>query len=148
MANHKAQSKPLTITQAKVVKAKIRAEIEDLPILVVARDVFPNSAPNSARTMMHRELQNVTVQEALEESFRKLGLTTDTLTATVAHAITANKTVPIEGDLFETDVPDYGIRLKAAGMAANWMGIGKQLEVGGGIHFHNHTETTREDYGI
>ena len=117
--------KKLTPTQAKVVKAKIKAELNDIPISTIATEVYPNQTPESARVSMHRELQKATVQESLEQAMAKFGLTTDTLAATVGGALGAHKTLQVEGDLIETEVPDHGIRLKAAGMAAQWMGVGK-----------------------
>lgn len=139
----------LTPTQAKVVKAKIKAEMNDLPLLAVANEVFPNAKPDSARVMVQQHLQNITVQQSLEAAFKKLGLTAETLAATVGGGLGAYKTVAVEGDLIETEVPDHGTRLKAAGMAANWMGIGKNTnDAPGGIHFHNHTGEKKEGYSF
>ncbi len=138
----------LTPTQAKVVKAKIKAEMNDLPLLAVAQEVYPNVKPDSARVMVARQLQNVTIQQALEEAFTKLGLTAETLAATVGGGLGAYKTVAVEGDLIETEVPDHSIRLKAAGMAANWMGVGRNIEGGTNINFINVSKTDQGEYGL
>lgn len=145
----KTPKKPkLTPTQAKVVKAKIKAEMNDLPLLAVAQEVYPNATPDSARVMVQRELQNVTVQEQLQEAFAKLGLTAETLAATVGGGLGAYKTVAVEGDLIETEVPDHSIRLKAAGMAAQWMGIGKDAGGGTTMNFINIAGDHKNKYGI
>jgi aminopeptidase N len=126
MGTQKAQKKPkLTPTQAKVVRAKIKAELNDIPQRVTSREVWPNASPEAASVMMSRELKKDNVQEALQIALAKYGLTPDTIAASVGSAMGAYKTVAVEGNLVETEVPDHSIRLKAAGMAAQWMGVGK-----------------------
>jgi hypothetical protein len=139
----------LTPTQAKVVKAKIKAELQDLPISAVASEVYPNAKPESARVMVHQNLQNITVQQALEEAMARYGLTADTLAASVGSAMGAYKTIAVEGDLIETEVPDHGIRLKAAGMAANWMGVGRNADGGTtNVNFINVAKNDTSEFGI
>lgn len=121
----------LTGTQAKIVKAKMKAELENKSITELAPEIYPNATPDSARTMVHRELQNVTVQEALAEAMARAGLTVDTLSTVVKDAAQAKRVVQIEGDFYETEVPDHSIRLKAVGMAARWMGADKNNDEGG-----------------
>lgn len=134
----------LTPTQAKVVKAKIKAELNDIPQSVVATEVYVNATPASASVMMSRELKKVNVQEALQIALAKYGLTPDTLVAGVASAAGAYKVVAVEGDLIETEVPDHGIRLKAFGMAANWMGVSKNTE---GTTNYNFINVAGDDSG-
>jgi hypothetical protein len=148
----KSLKKPkLTVTQAKVVKAKIKAELTDTPIGKLAQEVFPNATPESARVMVHQNLQNITVQQALQEALAKYDLTTDRLANVVDEAMSATKTVIIGKDeqAFADEVPDHGIRLKAAGMAANWMGIGKGQEGGTtNFNFVNVSKTDQNDYSL
>lgn len=154
MLNSMSESKSikktkLTPTQAKVVKAKIKAEMNDLPMIAVANEVYPNQTPEAARVSMVRQLQNATVQEKLEEVFAELGLTANTLAAVVTDAMTAKKVVQLEGDFYETDVADHSIRLKAAGMAAQWMGVGKNQEGGTtNLNFINVSKSDRSDYAV
>lgn len=137
----------LTPVEAKTVKAKIKAELNDLPIIAVANEVYPNMKPESARVEVQKNLQKPTVQQALEVAMAKYGLTADTLAASVGSAMGAYKTVAVEGDLIETEVPDHGIRLKAAGMAAQWMGIGKgDVLASPSIHFHQHSNDKQSKY--
>jgi hypothetical protein len=142
----KAKKPKLTPTQAKVVKAKIKAELTDTPIYKIAQEVFPNQKPTSANTSMHDVLQKPSVQEALAIAMAKYGLTEDTLAASVGSAMGAYKTVAVEGDLIETEVPDHSIRLKAAGMAAQWMGVGKGENTSTSLHFHQHVENKKDEY--
>lgn len=139
----------LTPTQAKVVRAKIKAELTDTPISKIALEVFPNQTPEAARVSMHEVLRKPTVQEALENAMAKYGLTTDTLAASVGSAMGAYKTVQVEGDLIETEVADHSIRLKAAGMAANWMGVGKNNDGSStNINFINVSKSDKDEFGI
>lgn len=147
----------LSPTQAKVVKAKVEAELADIPQAEAARKVFPNQTPAAASVSMSRELKKANVQEALQEALAKHNLTPDRIMGVVDDAMGANKVVEgaIASDegkvyktLVETDAPDHSIRLKAAGMAAQFMGIGKTAPIEGGIHFHQHVAEQREKYGI
>lgn len=138
----------LTPTQAKVVKAKIKAELNDIPQSVVAREVFPNQTPGAAAVTMSRELRKANVNEALEAAFAELELTPMTLAATVGNAIGAYKVVQVEGDFIETEVPDHSIRLKAAGMAAQWMGVGKGEGGGTNINFINVSKGDKDTYAL
>ena len=145
----KHTSPKLTPTQAKVVKAKIKAEMNDLPLIAVANEAYPKQTPDAARVSMTRQLQKATVQEALEAAFEKLELTPMTLAATVGNALGAHKTVQVEGDFIETELPDHSIRLKAAGMAAQWMGVGKG-EGGMTVNqmFINTAKNDQGEYGL
>lgn len=138
----------LTPTQAKVVKAKIKAELTDTPQALVAQEVFPNATPASAGTMMSRELKKVNVQEALEIALADHDLTPDRLAGVVDKAIDANRVVQIEGDFYETEVADHSIRLKAASMAANWMGVGKSEAGITNNLFIGASRSDQNDYGI
>lgn len=148
----KATKKPkLTPTQAKVVKAKIKAEIHDIPQGRVATEVWPNASPAAASVMMSRELKKDNVQEALQKALEHYDLTPHALAGVVADALKAEKVVIVgkDEDAFADVQPDHGIRLKAAGMAANWMGIGRQAGEGGpSVHFHQHMSNQKDDYGL
>ena len=139
----------LTPTQAKVVKAKIKAELTDTPQGKVAMEVYPHMTPGSAAVQMSRELKKPNVQEALDNAMASFGLTAETLAATVGGALGAHKTLQVEGDLVETEVPDHGIRLKAAGMAAMWLGVGKQSDGNTtNVNFINVAQEQKAKYDI
>lgn len=139
----------LTPTQAKVVKAKIKAELTNKSQAEVAHDLFPNQTPRAAEVTMSRELKKANVQDALEIAMAQYGLTADSLVDVVGAAMTANRVVQIEGDFYETEVADHNIRLKAAGMAANWMGVGKNSEgETTNFNFINMSKTDNHEFGI
>lgn len=138
----------LTPTQAKVVKAKVKAELQDISQAVVATEVFPNATPESASVMMSRELKKVNVQEALEIAMAAHGLTANSLVSVVKEGMEANRVVQLEGDFYETEVPDHSIRLKAAGMAANWLGIGKSDGGTTNNLFIGVSKTDQSEFGI
>lgn len=160
MSESKSVDKNLTPTQARVVKAKTEADIAGKTITEVAPTVFPDATPESARVMMSRELQNVTVQEAIQNALADAGLTVDKLAGVVVDAMDATKTVIIrdkatsqeesDASAFADEVPDHGIRLKAAGMAAQWMGIGKGADGGAPVNFNfiNIATADKSEYGV
>jgi hypothetical protein len=105
---------------------------------------------------MSLELKKPNVQEALQIALAEHGLTPDTVIKPIADALQANQVVEgavatkdgkVYKTLVETDAADHSIRLKAAGMAAQFMGIGKSTEAPS-VHFHNHVEEQRGKYGI
>lgn len=128
--------KKLSPTQAKVVKAKVIGEIKDIAQGKMAQKVYPHMTPNAAAVQMSRELKKPNVQEALEIALAQHGLTADTLASTVSDAMLATKVSQKDGDLYETDIPDHGVRVRAATLAGQWMGIGKQEGGSGGNTFN------------
>lgn len=117
----------LTPTEAKVVKAKIKAELANRSQNEAAKEVFPNQTPEAAAVSMTRTLKKANVQEALHLALEKHNLTPDRIVGVVNDGMKAERTVILGNgeDAFADVVPDHSIRLKAAGMAANFMGIGK-----------------------
>lgn len=143
------QRKPLNPKESRVVKAKVKAELNNLPQQTAAEEVFPNQTPASASVSMSRELKKASVQDALAEAFEKHGITIDAATKPIADGLKAEK-VHIVGsgdEAFADVVPDHSIRLKAAGMAFNLMGVGKQTgDVT--INFINHAREQQEIYDL
>lgn len=140
----------LTPKQAKIVKAKVEATVADIPQREWAPSLYPDANPKSAEVLVSRELNKVNVQEALQLALAKKGLTVDKLAGVVVDAMGAEKTVIIgNGEQAMADaIPDHSIRLKAAGMAAGFMGLNKNAEGGTSYHFHQHVADQREKYGI
>jgi hypothetical protein len=144
-----AQRKPLSPKKAKVVKAKVEAELKGLPQQVAAEAAFPNQTPGAAAVSMSRALKDANVQEALAEAFAKYGIDIDTAVKPIGDALKAERVVIVgKGDDAFADVqPDHAIRLKASGMALNLMGIGKQTgDVT--INFIGHAAAQREIYDL
>lgn len=149
MGESKSNKKPLTAIQAKVAKAKIKADLTGSSISAVAPEVYPNQTPEAARVSMTRTLQNATVQEAIAEAMAQAGLTANTLVDVVKEASQANRVVQLEGDFYETEVPDHTTRLNAVRTAANWLGVGKGEASGNlTLNFINLHNADNESYKL
>jgi hypothetical protein len=164
MADPKQQQFP-TPKQVAVVKAKVKSVLEDIPQGVVAREVFPTATPASASVMMSRELKSVNIQEMLQAALEQHGLTPTAVVKVVAAGMKARKTIgeaiPVYGTVEDKNgeevqkivsykhrtAVDHSIRLKAAGMAAKFMGADTAAQEGG-IHFHQHVETKKDSYAF
>lgn len=143
-------AKPLSITQRKIVKAKVEAELADISQAQAAQKVFPNQTPSAASVTMSRELKKANVQSALQVALEKHGISVDSVIGVVGNAMSADRTVILgNGDeAFVDVVPDHHVRLKAAGMAAGFMGLNKNDGQGPSIHFHNHQAEQKETYDL
>lgn len=113
----------LTVTQAKFVKAKV----EGLSNTKAAMVATGTSSVNSAKTQGFRLSTNVNVQEAMQIALTKRNLTADRIAVVIDEAMDATKTVMVGvgEEAQPNEVPDHSIRLKAAGMAATYMGVTK-----------------------
>lgn len=130
----------LTPKQSQVVRAKVMAELNDVSQAQAAREVFPNQTPHSAEVSMSQELKKPEVKEALQIALANHGLTVDSVVGVVGDAMQART--------FKTDRPDHSIRLKAAGMAARFMGVGENREGTTNYNFINMADNQQGDYGL
>lgn len=142
----KEQRKPLTPKEIKLVKGIAEGKTRQQAAL----DAYDASSPETASSIATNTLKKVNVQEALAEAFARHGITIDAATKPIADGLTAEKVHIVgNGDQAMADVvPDHGTRLKAAGMAFNLMGLGKQ---GDGSTINNFViiaNDQREKYGI
>jgi hypothetical protein len=147
------QRKPLTpkITpkQAKIVKRKVQAVINDEPQRKWAKELYPNATQAGAEVEVSKNLNKPNVKLALELALEEHGITVGSVVGVVADGMKATKIV-VHGkdeDAFADEVVDHSIRLKAAGMAANFMGLGKQ-EGNININFNNFSQEQREHYNL
>jgi len=144
----KSQSKRLTPKQTKIVKAKVDATLKDIPQRQFAPKLYPNAEPRSAEVLVSRELQKVDVQKALHEALEKHGLSPDSVINVVADGMKAKKPAYIDkNNNAHEGAVDHSIRLKAAGMAANFMGIGKQAgDIN--LNFNNYSQDQKTHYDL
>ncbi len=144
-----SQRKPLTPKQTKIVKRKVQAVLNDEPQRKWSKEIYPKADSKSAEVLVSRQLNKVNVKEALELSLAKHGISVDSVVEVVADGMKATKTVILgsKEEAFADVVTDHSIRLKAAGMAANFMGLGKQ-EGQININFNNYAKEQRDKYGI
>jgi hypothetical protein len=145
--------RPLTPKEIKLVKATAEGKNQTEAGLI-ADD---NRTPESARVWANQTLQKPTVQEMLAKAFADNGITIEAATKPIADGLKATRTVIVrdkaasaeesDNSAFADEVPDHAIRLKAAGMAFNLMGVGKQTgDVT--INFIGHSSEKREVYDL
>lgn len=117
-------AKPLTLKQAKFVKAKVAGKTNR-----GAAQEATGASEAVAAVQANRMLKNVNVQEAIAAEFEKQGITMAAIVKPIADGLTATKMVVMgkdSDDSFVDMTPDHSVRLKASSMAAQFMGIGKQ----------------------
>lgn len=139
----KEQRKPLSARQIKIVQGKLEGKKQ----IDIGREAYPDATPVSAAVLVARELKKENVQEALQEAFVNNGLDINSIVGVVTEASKANRVAQVEGDFYETTVPDHGIRLRAVGMAAQFMGIGKQPG-DTNINFNITSKSQRDEYQL
>ena len=127
-------TKGLTSKQKKIVKAKVEADLKDIPQAVVAQKLYPNQTPGAASVSMSRELKKANVQEAVQNALAKHGITIEAAIQPIADGLEATRSIPT-GDGFVEGV-DHTTRLKASGMALKLMGADKQEEKGNTFNFN------------
>lgn len=131
---------PLTYKQRVFVKAKIAGKSG----VAAAQEAYGTSYTVS-NAIAHENINKPSIIFALQKAYEKQGMTIDALVKPLADGLKANKVVAIEGDFFETDVPDHSIRIKAAGMAGMWLGIGRDKDDGNKTINFNITADTHKD---
>lgn len=136
-------AKTLTPKQRKFVKAKAQGKtgVEAAMIAYDTKD-YATAASISAENLRKPQIAN-----ALEDAFARAGITADAIVQPIAEGLQATRTVivrdkgaarriPGESDeayeerqtdaSFIDERPDHGTRLRAAGLAAQLLGLNKQ----------------------
>lgn len=132
--SRKPVKKKLTIKEAKLVKGIVEGKTKRQ----AAIEAYNTKTPETASVVASNVLKKVNVQEALQEALEKAGLTPSKVVDVVKEGMEAQRLVIVgNGEEAMADLqPDHSIRLKAAGMAANFMGLGKNNEPqGNSYHF-------------
>lgn len=141
----KQRSKPLKPKEIKFIKAKVEGKTN----IAAAQYATGLTNTGSAAVEATRMLKNANVQDELAKAFERHGITLDRAVKPISDGLDASKTVIIGKDenAFADEVPDHPTRLKAAGMAFNLMGLGKQND-GVTNNFLIITEEQKNAYGI
>jgi hypothetical protein len=113
------------------------------PAYKAAQKAYDTKDLSVANAIAVENLQKPSIAQALEAAYEKLGISVEAIVRPVADGLQATKS-----DMSQGTIPDHTTRLKAAGMAAQWIGVGRETQVNGGIHFHQHTGEKKEDYGF
>lgn len=139
MATPKKKKPTLTAKEAQIVKAKVEAVKNGKTQREIAKELYPNASQAAAEVEVSKNLNKPNVQEAMQIALAKYDLTPDRIAGVVSDGMSAQKVVIVgNGEEAFADVqPDHSIRLKAAGMAAKFMGADKSE---GGGDTYNFTQ--------
>lgn len=134
----------LTPKQAKFVKAKIAGKSG----VAAAQEAYPGVDYSVANAIAHENLNKPSIAAALEAAYARQGITVDALVKPIADGLQAEKTIIIGSgdDAFADQIPDHSIRIAAAKLGGQWLGMGKEVAVSGGVHFHQHTAEKKAEY--
>lgn len=146
------QEKPkITVKQAKFIRAKAAGKKNPDAYIEAG---YKASTRNVARVESSKLLKKPNVQEALQLALEKNGLTPDRIMKVVSDGMDATKVTIVrdpaggEESAFAEETPDHSIRLKAAGMAAGFMGLNKQEGNTLNINFNQVVNADKDDYGL
>lgn len=95
--------------------------------------------------------QKLTESEYVQQLMREVGLTDVDGFKVLKEGLQATKAVVMgqeSQDSFVDVQPDFAVRHKYLETFMKVRGLGKQVEVGGGIHFHNHSEQKKDGYSF
>ena len=140
-------ARQLTTKQRKFVKAKIAGKSG----IQSALEAYDTTDVNTANQIAVDNLLKPTIAAALEAAYLRQGITIDAIVKPVADGLVAERTVIIgkENDAFADQVPDHAIRLKAAGMAAMWMCIGRDKDEGSKtVNFISISDTHKDKFSL
>lgn len=141
-----AKKPKLTVKQAKFVKGVV----EGKPKYKAAMDAYNVKNADTAGQIANENLKKTSVQQALHIALEKHGLTPDSVVTVVADGMKAEKVVIIgkDEDAFADVTPDHSVRLKAAGMAATFMGIDKANTPTVNINFNQAAQRDSDEFGL
>lgn len=139
-------TKKLTVKEAKLVKATVEGKNQTEAGLIAD----PDRKPESARVWANETLQKPTVQEAIQKAMAAQGITPEKIVRPIADGLEAEK-VHVVGNgeqAMAEVVPDHGIRIKSAQIAAQWMGMSAKEGGGTNVHYHLHQAEQRKKYDL
>jgi len=96
----------ITKKQAEIVKLKAQGKKQG----EIGKALYPNATPQSANTMISRELKKVDVQQALQQALAKNNITIDTALKPIGDALQAEKQNQFTGEI----TADHTTRLQAS----------------------------------
>lgn len=140
-----AQLKQLSKKQIDIVKGKVAGKSGR----EIGKQVYPNAKPETQSVMVSREIKKDNVQAALQEAFKKNGITLDAAIEPIGKALKATKIV-IHGnkeDAFAEEVEDLDLQLKGSDRALKLMGIGQDTS-GVTNNFLIISSEQKEKYGM
>lgn len=135
----------LTMKQAKFVKAKAEGKT-GTEAAMIAYDVKDSRV---ASVISAENLAKPSIQQAVQESMERQGLTVDLVVKPIVDGMTAVKSgFNKDGEYLEFG-PDHSTRLKASGMALDLMGAKSRGEgTNVNINFNQIAQEQKDRYGI
>jgi hypothetical protein len=122
------------LTARQIAFVKVKAENPTLPNYQAAMQATGLTNPGTAAVVANRLLKNDNVKDALEEALIEVGFTVKDSAKVLVDALKANKVVVTDGEAYESDLADHGIRVNAARTLLSLLGGGKPE--GGGNTFN------------
>jgi len=135
-------AKQLTVKQAKFVKAKAEGK-SGTEAAMIAYDVKDAKV---ASVVAAENLAKPSIQQAVQKSMEKQGLTVDLVVKPIVDGIQAEQEYYDKNGEQHTR-PDHSVRLKAAGMALDLMGAKSKGEGTTINQFGNIVNDLKERYG-
>ena len=103
----------LNTQEIQIIKGKAKGKTNTQ----IAKEVYPDIKPESARVQVQRKLRNATVQSELQKELSRQGITLKLALAPIKDGLKATKYATIEGDFYNTELPEHTTRLQASRMA-------------------------------
>jgi len=89
----------------------------------VALKVYETKDPDVASAIASENLSKPKFQAVLAETFKKAGITPESMADVLREAMNAKKSASVQGMVFESDVADHSVRVTAVKAAASLMGV-------------------------
>lgn len=121
----------LTVKQAKFVKAKAEGKTG----VQAAMEAYDTTDYRVANTIAVENMQKPSIQQAVQVSMERQGLTVDKVVKPIVDGMTAEHEYYDKNGEMHTR-PDHSTRLKASGMALDLMGAKSRGESGNTIIFN------------
>lgn len=134
----------LTVKQAKFVKAKAEGKT-GTEAAMIAYDVKDETV---ASAISSENLRKPSIQQAVQESMAKQGLTIDLVVKPIVDGMTASKDFYDKEGNYIDSTPDHSTRLKASGMALELMGAKNKGDTTVNINFNQHMTEQKDKYGL
>lgn len=103
----------MNIKDIEIIKHKVKGKTNRQ----IAKIVYPNQKPTSGAVSVSRKLSKANVQTELQAELKRQGITLKKALAPIKDALGATKYATVEGDFYNTELPEHTTRLQASRMA-------------------------------
>jgi hypothetical protein len=130
----------LTMKQAKFVKAKTEGKSGTQAYM----EAYETNNAKVASVEASRLLAKPSIQEIVQESMERQGVTVDLVVKPIVDGLNANKIHITDSGIEHS--PDHSVRLKASGMALDLMGAKSRGEAGNTTIIFNKGDVVKDKY--